>query len=83
MPHVWFSYLVCGVLTPGQLLPCLKEGVADLYQNICCSVLLCNVTKSSKAVVADSTWVQSTVVTIHSMCVVYSNNTQVRGEKSV
>ena len=50
---------MCGVLVPGQLsqlLLCPKEAVLILYQNVCCSVLLCNVTKSSKEAVADSTW---------------------------
>ena len=28
-----------------------------LYQNICCCVLLCNITKSSMEAVADPTWV--------------------------
>ena len=38
-----------------------------LYQTICCSILLCNVIKSSMEAVADLTWVQSTIATIPSM----------------
>ena len=56
-----FSCLVGAVLSPGQLLPCPKETVADLYQNTCFSVLLSNVTKSLKEAEADPTWVQSTL----------------------
>ena len=62
MPRALFSYLVCEVIAPGQLLPCPKEAVAD---PICCAVLLCNVTKFLKEAVADPTWVQSTIATIH------------------
>ena len=62
-----FSYLVSVVLATGQLLPCPKEAVADPNQNICCSVLLCNVTKSSRKPVADPIWVQLTIATRYSI----------------
>ena len=58
-----FSYLVSVVLATGQLLPSPKEAVADPHQNICCSILLCNVTNSSNKPVADPIWVQLTIVT--------------------
>ena len=61
MTYTSFSCLVGAVLSPGQLLPCPKWTVADLYQNICGSVLLCNVTKSLKEAEAYPTWVQSTL----------------------
>ena len=38
-----------------------------LYQNICCSIRLCNVTKSSKVAVVDPRWVQPTIATRCSM----------------
>ena len=34
-----------------------------MYLNICCSVLLYNVTKNSKEAVSDPTWVLSTIAT--------------------
>ena len=40
-----------------------EEVVADPLPNIFCSVLLCNITKSSKEAVADPTWVQSAIAT--------------------
>ena len=39
---------------PGQLLPYLKAAVADPLQNISCSVLLRNVTKSLKETLNNS-----------------------------
>ena len=43
MTHALLSSLVCAILTPGHI----------LYQNIYCSVLLCNVNKPLKEAVAD------------------------------
>ena len=48
-----------------------KGAVTDPLPNICCSVLLCNVTKSSKEDVADPcTWAQSTTATRYDYFVV-------------
>ena len=53
------QYYLCGVLSPGQLLPCPIEVVADFLPKY---LLLCNNTKSFKEDLVDSTWVQSTIV---------------------
>ena len=55
--HAKLNGLVNKVLIPGQQLTHPKRVIANLYQNICCSVLLCNVFKSSWNAIADSTWV--------------------------
>ena len=58
--------LVCGVLAPGQMLPVQRTPLLILYQNICCSVLLCNTT--IKEAVADTALMQSTTATRYECC---------------
>ena len=74
------AQLCCGVLPPGKLLPSPKVAVADPLPNYyffllqfvwLLEFLLCNVTKSLNEVIADPTWVQSTIATrcsMHDMC---------------